>query len=449
MFDNQNPVNARRPTVQPLNHCPGVSVLARFALSTVLLLCSCTFLVQRGALESASPESVGLSGERLERLTSAMQAYVDEEKLAGLVTLLVRRGGVAYFEAFGMQDREANRPMQRDTLFRIYSMTKPITSVAVLMLFERGHFLLSEPISSYIPELAELRVIEDPAGPLDRTRPLEREISIRDLLVHTSGFSYDWITPPGPLAEALAALQRERFGSDPRGFIARLAELPLLYPPGTRWNYGMSTDVLGHLVAVVSGVPLDVFLREQIFEPLGMLDTDFHVPQDKIGRFAANYAPGSDGGLRLIDAPAQSRFTRLPTDLEGGGGLVSTASDYARFAQMLLNGGELGGRRILGPKTVELMTQNHLSDRELQADFLKTAFKGWGFGLGVSVVMDIAQTQLPGSNGEYGWNGAAGTTFWIDPDEELIAIQMTQLMPFAQYSLPSELRALVYPALVD
>ncbi|MBW2268666.1 MAG: beta-lactamase family protein [Deltaproteobacteria bacterium] len=379
-----------------------------------------------------------------------MQAYVDEEKLAGLVTLIARRGKVAHFEAFGMQDREAARPMQRDTLFRIYSMTKPITSVAVLILFERGHFLLHDPITKYIPELEGLRVIEDPAGPLDRTRPLERAISIRDLLVHTSGFSYDWILPAGPLADAYGELTPKRRAGDLRSFIRHLAELPLAYPPATRWNYGMSTDVLGHLVAVVSGVPLDVFLREQIFEPLGMLDTDFHVPREKIERFAANYAPGPDGGLRLIDAPAESRFVaRPPSFFEGGGGLVSTVSDYARFAQMLLNRGELEGRRILGPKTVELMTQNHLSEQELQADFLKTAFSGWGFGLGVSVVTDIARTQLPGSNGEYGWNGAAGTTFWVDPGEELIAIQMTQLMPFARYALPSALRALVYPALVD
>ena len=423
-------------------------MIARSAIAFVLLLCACVALVQPGSLQTASPASVGVSSQRLARLSDAMQAYVDEQKLAGLVTLIARRGRVVHFEAFGMQDREAGKPMQLDSLFRIYSMTKPITSVAALVLFERGKFLLNDPVEKYIPELAGLRVIEDPAGPLDDTRPLEREISIRDLLVHTSGFSYEWIIPAGPLAEAVEALQRKSWDGDLLNFVRRLAELPLAYPPATRWNYGMSTDVLGHVVAVVSGVPLDVFLREQIFEPLGMLDTDFHVPPEKLGRFAASYGPASGGGLRVIDAPSGSRFSRPPTFFEGGGGLVSTASDYARFAQMLLGGGELDGRRILGAKTVELMVQNHLSEQELEADYLKTEFPGWGFGLGVSVVTDIARTQLPGTNGEYGWNGAAGTSFWVDPAEDLIAIQMTQFMPFPP-ALPSEFRALVYPALVD
>ncbi|MCH2172959.1 beta-lactamase family protein [Myxococcota bacterium] len=421
---------------------------SRSALAFAVAVFFCVSPVHANSLKTASPESKGVSSQRLERLSSAMQAQIDEGRLVGVVTLIARRGAVVHFEAFGMRDREADAPMQRDTLFRIYSMTKPITSVAALTLFERGEFLLSDPVAKYIPELESLHVIEDPSGPLDRSRPPDRQATIRDLLVHTAGFSYDWITPPGPLADAYSALGREAKAGDLQGFIERLAELPLVYPPGTRWNYGMSTDVLGHLVAVVSGMPLDVFLREQIFAPLGMGDTDFYVPTEKINRFAANYAPLPGGGLRLLDAPTESRFAKPPSYFEGGGGLVSTAADYARFAQMLLNGGELEGRRILGPKTVELMTQNHLSDRELQADFLKAAFPGWGFGLGVSVVTDIARTQLPGTNGEYGWNGAASTTFWVDPAEELIAIQMAQVMPFAG-ALPSEFRALVYPALVD
>ena len=423
-------------------------MITRVILASVLVGFACASLAHADSLETVSPESVGLSSERLERLGVAMQGYVDAQKLVGLVTLIARHGKVAHFEAFGMQDREAGAPMQRDTLFRIYSMTKPITSVAALVLFERGRFLLNDPVAKYIPELDGLRVIEDPAGPLDRTRPLEHEITIRDLFVHTSGFSYDWILPPGPLATAYTELGRKARDGDLNGFIKRLAGLPLAYPPATRWNYGMSTDVLGHLVAVVSGMPLDVFLREEIFEPLGMVDTGFYVPAHKQDRFGANYGPAPGGGLRVIDAPTGSRFSSPPTYFEGGGGLVSTAMDYARFAQMLLNGGTLDGRRILGRKTVEFMSQNHLSEQEQQADFLKTAFAGWGFGLGVSVVTEIAKTQLPGTNGEYGWNGAAGTTFWIDPAEDLIAIQMTQIIPFAA-ALPSELRALVYPALVD
>ena len=421
----------------------------QFAFVVALLVLGQASLVHAEALEGAEPQSVGLSAERLERLGAGMQAYVDEEKLAGLVTLVARRGKLAYFEAFGMQDVEAGLPMRRDTLFRIYSMTKPITSVAALILFERGEFLLSDPVEKYIPELRGLRVIEDPSGPLDRTLPLEREIRIRDLLVHSAGFSYPWMTPPGPLAEAYRALQRGQREGFLQAFVRRLAKLPLLYQPGTRWNYGRATDVLGHLVAVVSGTPLHVFLREEIFEPLGMSDTGFQVPAGELGRFAANYTPGPQGGLQLVDTPSKSRFRRPPRFLEAGGGLVSTAMDYARFAQMLLDGGELDGRRILGPKTIDLMTRNHLSEQELQADFLQQAFPGWGFGLGVSVITDVARTQLPGSDGEYGWNGAAGTTFWVDPEEELIAIQMTQLMNFARYALPSQFRALVYPTLID
>jgi CubicO group peptidase (beta-lactamase class C family) len=402
------------------------------------------------SLPSAKPKAVGLSAQRLERLSNGMQTYVDQQKLAGLVTMIARRGKVAHFKAFGMMEIEAGKPMQLDTIFRIYSMTKPITSVAVLMLYERGAFLLNDPIAKFIPELAGLKVLGNPAGPLDRTVALQREITVRDLLTHTSGFTYPFMTP-GPIAEAYEKpeLDTNNSQSDLQTWIEQLAKLPLVYQPGTRWNYGVSTDILGHLVAVVSGVPFDDFLRENIFEPLGMVDTDFHVPAAKLDRFAANYGPAEGGGLKVIDAPATSRYTLPPSLLSGGGGLVSTASDYLRFAQMLLNGGELDGVRILGSKTVELMTMNHLTEQELQADFLEQWFRGWGFGLGVSVITDLAQTNLAGSVGEYGWNGAASTTFWVDPKEELIAIQMTQFMPAFQYPLPSELRALVYATIVD
>jgi CubicO group peptidase (beta-lactamase class C family) len=424
---------------------------ARIAIGFVLAVCSAAASAQAGSLGSARPESVGLSSPRLEWLDATMQAYVDDQKLAGVVTLIARRGRVAYFKAVGMQNRESGVPMKRDSLFRIYSMSKPIVSVAVLMLLERGDILLDDPITKYIPELESLRVIEDPAGPLDRTRSLERPITIRDLLVHTAGFGYDWITPPGPLADAYRTLDRDAWSLDLPSFIRRLAALPLVYQPGTRWHYGMSTDVLGQLVAVVSGVPLDRFLRERIFEPLDMVDTGFQVPPGKLDRFTTSYGPSegpAEGGrLRVLDVPSESHFARPPIWLSGGGGLISTASDYARFAQMLLQGGELDGQRILGRKTVEFMTRNQLSEQEMQADFLKTALRGNGFGLGVSVVTDETRRPYPGSKGEYGWSGAASTTFWVDPAEDLAVVQMTQLTPVADTF--GKLHVLVYAALTD
>jgi CubicO group peptidase (beta-lactamase class C family) len=304
-------------------------------------------------------------------------------------------------------------------------------------------------VTKYVPELAGLRVLADPAGPLDRTVALEREITIRDLLTHTAGFTYDHMAK-GPIAEANAQLEREAVagGLDLPAWIRRLAALPLVHQPATRWNYGPSTDVLGQVVSVVSGLPLDVFFRERIFGPLGMVDTDFSVAPEKQDRLAASYRPGERGGLVEIDPPATSPYRQPPRWLSGGGGLVSTAGDYLRFCRMLLGGGQLEGTRLLGRKTVELMTRNHLSDAELEAPYFRKWFPGWGFGLGVAVVTDVARTGLPGSEGEYGWNGAASTSFWIDPAEQLIAIQLTQLTPFRP-GLPSELRALVYPALVD
>ncbi len=392
----------------------------------------------------------GMSAQRLARLTSWMQGYVDARKLAGLSTLIARRGEVVYFEAVGLRDIAAGAPMTRDTIFRIYSMTKPITSVAVLMLFERGDLLLSDPVSRYLPEFADLRVLADPLGPLDETVALERPVTIRDLLTHTSGLIYESMEG-GPLAEAYrrAGMSSGWTSVDLATWVKRLASLPLAHQPGTAWHYGMSTDLLGHLVAVVSGMPFDRFLRENVFRPLRMEDTDFSVPAPKLGRFAALYGPAPEGGLRVIAEPGRGGFDAAPTFLSGGGGLVSTAPDYLRFAQMLLNGGELDGVRILGRKTVELMTQDHLTPREHDVEFLRRYFPGSGFGLGVSVVNDVAATGLPGSVGQYGWAGAASTSFWIDPKEELVVIQMTQFMPPFQYALPSETRALVYQAIAD
>jgi CubicO group peptidase (beta-lactamase class C family) len=400
-------------------------------------------------LPAARPETLGLSAERLARLGAAMRTHVERGELAGVVVLVARRGQIAYFEAFGKREIAAGAPMERDTIFRIYSMTKPVTSVAALLLLEEGKLLLGDPVTKYVPELAGLRVLADPAGPLDRTVSLEREITIRDLLTHTAGFTYDQMAQ-GPIGEANGRLEREAVagGLDLPAWIRRLAALPLVHQPATLWHYGVSTDVLGQVVAVASGLPLDVFFRERIFGPLGMVDTDFSVPAEKLQRFAASYGPGERGELVAIDTPATSPYRLPPRWLSGGGGLVSTAGDFLRFCQMLLGGGELEGTRLLGRKTVELMTRNHLSDAELEAPFLRKWFPGWGFGLGVAVVTDVARTGLPGSEGEYGWNGAASTSFWVDPAEELIAIQMTQLMPFRS-GLPSELRALVYSAIAD
>jgi len=397
-------------------------------------------------------EAVGMSSARLARLDDAMQVHVDRGELSGAVTLVARHGRIVHFGLVGQRDVEAGQPMTRDTIFRIYSMTKPIVSVAALILYEEGKLLLSDPVSKFIPELSGLSVMKNPTGSIDDTVPALREMTVRDLLTHTSGLSTgSALTGGSPLSQAYraAGVRGSRSSLRPDAWIRALSGLPLLYQPGTHFHYGVSTDVLGVLISVVSGQPLESFLRERIFDPLGMPDTAFQVPDAKLERFAANYRPGEDGKIALLDSPAASRYRRPPIFASGAGGLVSTTGDYHRFAQMLLAGGEQGGVRILSPKTVELMATNHLSDEEKDVAFLRDWFPGQGFGLGVSVVESVAPGQVLSSVGQNGWGGAAGTYYWVDPEEDLLAVLMVQLLPPGGIPLVPEFKTLVYQAIVD
>jgi CubicO group peptidase (beta-lactamase class C family) len=400
-------------------------------------------------MDTIVPENAGVSASGLDRIREAMQAYVDDGKLAGLITMLARRGQVFHFECLGMMDLEANKPMQADTIFRIYSMTKPITSVAVMMLFEEGHLQLKDPVSRFIPAFQDIRVFVNETDAGLELADLEREVTIQDLLTHTSGLVYG--DPEGSPVEVMvwqADRETEKVIPDETlaEWIPRLVRLPLAHQPGSQWHYGLSTDVLGYVVEVISGLAFDAFLDQRILGPLAMVDTGFYVPAEKIDRLAAMYGASEDGGLQLMDAPETSQYARPRRFLSGGGGLVSTAADYLRFAQMLLNGGELDGVRLLGQETVELMTMNHLPEPLMPIELgpLTPYLKGHGFGLGFAVVTDVAHCGLFGSEGAYSWGGAANTFFWVDPKEELIGLIMPQFTPSAHYPLQREFQELAY-----
>ena len=401
--------------------------------------------------------ATGISIEALQRLDQHLLGrYIEAGRIAGCLTLVARRGELAHLSAMGMMDRERNRPMAEDAIFRIYSMSKPITSAALMMLFERGAFQLSDPVSRFIPQWRDLQVMTGGEYPDYTTTAPTRPMTMRDVLSHQSGLTYGFME--GALEKGYN--KRDVYGAgtmrgrDLQSMVDRLAELPLKFSPGDNWNYGVSTDVCGYLVQTISGQPFDEYLAEHIFAPLGMVDTGFHVPAEQQQRFAANYERGPDKQLRLLDDPATSNYLEEQTFFSGGGGLVSTAQDYWRFCQMMLNGGELDGARILGPKTIELMTMNHLPDNdELSAralgTFSETANDGVGFGLGFAVLMNLPRTQNLGSVGEYYWGGAASTIFWIDPVEDVIAIFMTQFMPSGTFNFRGQIKQLLYPGLLD
>ncbi|MGH7212204.1 MAG: serine hydrolase domain-containing protein [Acetobacteraceae bacterium] len=402
---------------------------------------------------TATPEEVGLSSERLARIDGWMRRLVDDGKLAGVSTMVMRRGQVAYFTAVGRADLARGAPMAADTIVRIYSMTKPLTSVAVMMLYEEGRFQLDDPIARFLPCFANMRVaVGGSRGKID-TVPAERQITIRDLLTHTSGLTYGFME-----SSMVDALYRElhvdfQTSNDSLATVAeRAAALPLLAQPGRQWNYSIATDVLGHLVAVISGQPFAEFLDARVIAPLGMADTGFHVPAEKTRRFAANYIRGPGGAPQLIDDPRESRYGAPPPIASGGGGLVSTAPDYMRFCRMMLGRGALDGVRLLGRKTVELMTANHLGGDMAAMGmprFSESPYTGIGFGLGFSVTLDPAQAQIVGSPGEYAWGGAASTAFWCDPAEDMAVVLLAQLMPSSTYPIRRELRVLAYQAVVD
>ena len=402
------------------------------------------------------PEDVGLSSSRLARIGDHMKRYIDAGKIAGTLTLVARRGQVAYLEPQGHLEIERRRPVTADAVWRIYSMTKPITSVGLMMLYEEGRFQLDDPVHRFIPSWQNLRVFVGGNYPTFKTAPVERPMTIRDLLSHTSGLTYGFMerTNVDAAYRKLGVADQTRSGYTLQDMVDTLAELPLEFSPGTRWNYSVATDVIGHLIEVISGQRLDAYLRERILDPLGMRDTGFVLEDQQVARFAANYERQGDGSLKMIDNPEQSSY-RKRSFFSGGGGLLSTAPDYFRFTSMLQNMGELDGTRLLGRKTVELMTMNHLPGGQDLTDlaqagmFTETAYAGVGFGLGFSVQQSPARAQILGSAGEFAWGGAASTAFWIDPAEDLIVIFMTQLMPSSSYPLRRELRVLTYASLVD
>jgi len=378
-------------------------------------------------LPQTRPEEVGISPAKLARAESVVQELLDKREFAGAVTVVACKGKVVEWKAAGLMDIDKSRPMQTDAIFRIYSMTKPITTVAAMMLWEEGKFQLDDPVSKYIPEFKELRVYK---GPGDETEPARREITIRDLMRHTSGLTYGAFgnTHVDQLYKKNRLLDKSMPLSE---FITRLTAIPLQYQPGTRFHYSVSTDVLGRLVEVVSGKPLDVYFAERIFKPLDMVDSGFYVPATKVERFTTNYGP-AEKGLKVIDDPTKSGYLKNPKFFSGGGGLVSTARDYTRFCQMLLNGGELQGTRLLKAETVADMTRNQLPPEALPLTMPSGNMtdKGLGFGLGFGVRMAPNPADPTAVVGEYYWGGAASTGFTICPQNRTVVIALTQYMPF-------------------
>ncbi len=404
-----------------------------------------------------NPDAAGLDAGRLERVTEHVNRnYIEPQKIAGCQVTVARHGQVAYFRSFGSMDLERDKPVADDTIFRIYSMTKPITGVALMTLYERGLFQLSDPVTRFIPEWRDLKVSERASDGSTTLVDPQRPMSVRDLLMHMSGLGYGRRRSRQQTDEAGATIDpMRRTTGTLETLVERQAEIPLHFHPGTRWLYGTSTDICGRLVEIISGKRFDNYLQDELFDPLGMVDTGFVVPDGKADRFAANYRRGPDKKLALIDDPERSAYREPRTFLSGGGGLVSTSEDYLRFTQMLCNGGELDGVRILGRKTVELMAMNHLPGggelREfaMPGGYGESGFDGVGFGLTMANSLGPVETQTIGTAGDFYWGGAASTIFWIDPAEELVTVFMTQLMPSGTFNFRGQLKTITYPAIVD
>ena len=423
----------------------GVAVIA----VTVGLRSAAVDLPDMDGVPTAEPETVGMSSRRLERLDDVMQAYIDRNETAGVVTLVARRGKVVHFSALGERDAESGAPMTHDAIFRIASMTKPIVSTALMMLYEEGRFQLRDPISKWLPAFADMEVAIPPPTQERvtvryKTIPAARPITVQHILTHTAGLANSY---RGIMQREFLELSAETKPGDTVGeVLERLARLPLNFNPGDAWEYGRGTDVVGRLVEVMSGQTLDAFLTERIFEPLDMTDTHFYLPESKLGRFTALYRPDANGKITLAEAPtAESRFVAEPhVYFSGAGGLVSTARDYFRFHQMMLNGGELDGTRIVSRKTVELMTANHTGDKGIWL-----AGPGYGFGLGYAIVTDLGPSGTPRSGGSFYWSGAYGTIFWVDPAEEIIGILMQQLRPYVHLNVRPDMATMTYQAITD
>ena len=400
-----------------------------------------------------TPESQGMSAARLENITHWMQRYLDEGKLAGMQTLIARHGEIVYSKSVGQADRENNIPWNLDTMVRFYSMTKPMTSVALMMLYEKGLFHLDDPIEVFIPSFKDMRVLRPNAQNIDDSEPATVKPTIRHLLTHMSGLTYGFLG--GALGDAYLK-QKLDFGPT-RGTLEdqvdKLAQLPLGFTPGSRWGYGVSTDVVGRLVEVISGESLHEYFDTQILKPLGMNDSAFEVPTEKVDRFASLYGIGKENELKLLEPARKSvHLEGIIRCYSGGGGLISTAGDYFKFADMLRRRGEFNGVRILGSRTVDFMMRNHLEGDLAdngQPVFSEVSCDGVGFGLSGWVMLDPPKSQMMGSFGDYGWGGLASTVFWVDPVEDLTILFLTQLTPSGQFPIRNELRALVHQSLID
>jgi CubicO group peptidase (beta-lactamase class C family) len=402
------------------------------------------------------PAEAGFDAGRLARIDSHFARYVDDKRLPGWSLVVSRGGQIVHLATYGQRDVEAGLPIELDTLFRVYSMTKPITSVAAMMLYEEGGFELKDPVSKFIPSFADVRVYRQGSAAAPVTEPATEPVRMWHLLTHTAGLTYGFhhVHP----VDAMYRTAGYEWGSPPGKTLEQCcddwAALPLVFQPGSEWNYGVNTDVLGRVVEVVSGQPLDEFFRTRIFDPLGMNETAFFVDEPDHHRLAALYFPNpADRTAMRLDAMGDIAKVK-PTFLSGGGGLVSTAADYHRFTQMLVGGGALDGNRLLGTRTLAYMTRNHLpggADLEAfgRALFSETTFDGVGFGLGFSVVDDNVKTKVLSSVGDYGWGGAASTAFWIDPAEQITALFLTQLLPSSTHPIRPQLKQLVYQALID
>ena len=397
----------------------------------------------------------GFSTEKLGNIESYLQEkYIDTNRYVGTLTGIYRNGQLGFISTLGLMDRESRKPIERDTIFRIYSMTKPITSVALMSLYEKGLFQLDDPVSEYIPAFKDLNVYAEGIFGNYKTTYPDREMTIRDLLSHQSGLTYGFMERSNVDAAYRELGIEKESQQNLQEFVNVLSTIPLEFSPGTAWNYSVSTDVCGYLIEVISGKTLDMFLEEEIFQPLGMADTGFYVPSSKTWRLSSNYEYREGQEPILVDDANTGSYINPPTLFSGGGGLVSTLDDYMAFCKMVLGRGSLEGHRILSRKTLDLMSSNHLTNgKDLRScaygRWSETSYTGVGFGLGFSILLDPAASQVSGSKGELAWGGAASTAFWIDPLEDMAVVFLTQLLPSSTYNVRRELRSLVYSALSD
>jgi len=415
-----------------------------FACCSALVLFSATTGLAQ-PLPAAAPDSVGIATTPLAEIDAQMQSYVTDGKLAGMVLLIAREGKIAHAGVYGQMDIESGQPMRRDAIFRIYSMTKPITGVALMTLYEEGKFKLDDPVSKYLPGFENLKVYAGKEGDSYKTVAMNRQITVEDLMRHTAGLAYG-LMPASPVDDMYKDIRILDPAKNLDSLVERLLKLPLAAQPGEKWMYSIAVDVQGKLIEKLSGKPLDEFFAERIFKPLAMKDTGFYVPADKLDRMTVNYGK-KDGKLSPVDGAKDSQFAKKHALLSGGGGLVSTADDYLRFAQMMLNRGELDGARILKPETVDLMTRNHLPEKLIPIK-LALPIANTGFGLDFAVRMKAAEGEPAGSVGEYWWGGAASTQFFIAPRENLICVGMTQFMP-ATPTFVQDARKKIYSALLE